>query len=744
MTASFGRLERETLEPAPGLTVIQAPNEGGKSTWASFLRVMLYGLDTRERDKKGTLADKNRFRPWSGAPMEGVLECRWQDRPLVLRRYTKAATPMGAFSAQWGDTGTPVEGMTGENAGELLTGVSREVFERSAFLRQSGLAVDQTPELERRIAALVTSGEEDVSYSQTEGRLREWLRRRKFHQNGQIPKLEGELSQVEATLRELDHATVQITAAQGELEGLTEEKARLEGELELHRRLAQRELNQRYAAARQGLEQAAGEEEELRGTLYRYGTPPTQQALRKAQDDLACLRAADATLRRPEPEDDERTLLAQCRDSRFPDLSLEEMWQTAQQDDETARAFRENRSRRNRWTVPLILGSAAVGLLLGWLLWLKQPELPALAVVVLLSVPALVNSVRRTVTRQAERAEQTELEELLQQHQVADADEILPKARQVLETAQEARQKLKQLLQRRAEDQAAREERDRTVTALMDFVHTFAPEVNELFGASAAVSRMLTLLEREKVAALRREGAQQLVDALAAQGGQEWDTLELLAPPELERDVAVARLGAVNGELARVQTLLDTARGEQNALGDPALLMARAGELHEGLDALNRDYAALETALEVLGGANEQLRGRFSPALNERAGELMERLTQGKYPKVSLDRAFDATVEQAGQLAPRPMLALSQGTADQLYLAVRLAICQLALPEEQPCPLVLDDALTNFDDSRAAAALELLRQLAQQRQILLFTCHSREAAHFAGDPSVGVVTLSRG
>ena len=74
---------------------------------------------------------------------------------------------MGAFQAVYADTGEPVEGMTGDNCGELLTGVGREVFERSAFLRQSGIAVGQTPELERRIAALVTTGEE-VSFSQTE------------------------------------------------------------------------------------------------------------------------------------------------------------------------------------------------------------------------------------------------------------------------------------------------------------------------------------------------------------------------------------------------------------------------------------------------------------------------------------------------------------------------------------------------------------------------------------------------
>lgn len=72
------------------------------------------------------------------------------------------------------------------------------------------------------------------------------------------------------------------------------------------------------------------------------------------------------------------------------------------------------------------------------------------------------------------------------------------------------------------------------------------------------------------------------------------------------------------------------------------------------------------------------------------------------------------------------MLALSQGTADQLYLAVRLAVCDLVLPADDPAPLVLDDALVTFDDSRMAAALRYLQALAQTRQILLFTCQSRE------------------
>ena len=233
MTATFGRLSGQTLTLAPGFNLIEAPNEGGKSTWAAFLKAMLYGIDTRDRDKKGYLADKNRYQPWSGAPMEGEITLEWQGRDVTIRRSPKGNTPFGTFEAVYTGTQEPVPGLTGADCGELLLGVGREVFERSAFLGQSGsLAIQSTPELERRIAALVSSGEEDVSYSQAEGRLKEWLNRRKVNKSvGRIPQLEGELAQVKASREELEQLTGALNALAAEERGLRRKKEALEAEL---------------------------------------------------------------------------------------------------------------------------------------------------------------------------------------------------------------------------------------------------------------------------------------------------------------------------------------------------------------------------------------------------------------------------------------------------------------------------------------------------------------------------------
>ena len=96
----------------------------------------------------------------------------WRGRDITLRRFTKGSTPFGGFSAVYTDSQQPVPELTAQNCGEVLLGGGREVWEGSAFIGCAPtLAIDGTPELERRIAALFSSGEEDVSFSQTEATL---------------------------------------------------------------------------------------------------------------------------------------------------------------------------------------------------------------------------------------------------------------------------------------------------------------------------------------------------------------------------------------------------------------------------------------------------------------------------------------------------------------------------------------------------------------------------------------------
>ena len=216
MIATFGKLEQAELSLQPGLNVIYAPNESGKSTWSRFIRAMFYGVNTRDR---GELADKNRYAPWSGAAMSGRMDLTvGQESYTLLRRTKRANAPMADFSCTYTDTADDVPDIREQTAGEQLLGVSRDVFERSAFISQMSLAVDQNAELERRIAALITTGEEETSYSETHERLKKQLNRRRHNQTGQIPMLEREIAALDGTLEEISLLREQRRAVTEQME----------------------------------------------------------------------------------------------------------------------------------------------------------------------------------------------------------------------------------------------------------------------------------------------------------------------------------------------------------------------------------------------------------------------------------------------------------------------------------------------------------------------------------------------
>ena len=98
-------------------------------------------------------------------------------------------------------------------------------------------------------------------------------------------------------------------------------------------------------------------------------------------------------------------------------------------------------------------------------------------------------------------------------------------------------------------------------------------------------------------------------------------------------------------------------------------------------------------------------------------------MTGGRYKRVALDQELGVSTAAEGEDTLHGTLWRSDGTADQLYLALRMAVAEALTPE---APLVLDDALIRFDDNRLQAALEVLKEESDKKQVILFSCQSRE------------------
>ena len=657
MTATFGCLDGERLDLHDGLNVLIRPNESGKSTWAAFLTAMLYGIDTTQRAAKGRLPDKIRYQPWNGKPMEGLVELEHEGRTLVLQRTSQRGKPFGEFRAWDKDTGLDIPGLTGDNCGLRLLGVERAVFRRSAFLRGGDLTVTQDQDLARRLSALAASGREDDSGPQADARLKLWQNRIRYHKTGLLPEAEDQLAQIRELQTEVEDLRRQRLETLSRLER-TEREIRSREESRREREAAEE------ARLRSACEQARTEANAI---AARTSVLPAEEELRRLQGKLEALIPGEAEA---EPV---------CPPA-LSGLSAEEIWTKAQSDSTRYEVLTSGKLL----AMPVVfLLYAAVLLICGVVcaalkLWAGVGACAGLTVLCL-----ILWAIRRKKDRHV-LAERKEAREILTAYGVKTKDELL--------TAAVAR---RDWLLRQAVLERQTWERD----LILEQVREFSPAAETPSEVYAALDGAVELHKADRKARQALEQARFALENRVT-GGSDPDT------EALRRRCAALRAEA------------DALLRQEEALGSWERLESKAQALQERIVDLTLRERAVALAREALASADGQLTRVYAPRLTRLAGRYLDRLTMGRYDSLVMEEGLNLSARETATGLLRPLTALSRGTQDQTWLALRLAMTELLLPED--APIVLDDALLTFDEAREQAALAVLKE--ENRQVILFTC----------------------
>lgn len=673
--ATYGKLDQARLDLQPGLNVICAPNEGGKSTWCRFLLAMFYGLNTRQR---GDLADKNRFQPWSGSLMQGKLELSVGDKELTLSRRTQRPdAPLGVFSCTYSGTDTPVPGLDASRCGETLLGVPQSVYQRCAFIPSGSLAIDADADLERRISALISTGDEKISFSQVESRLKKQLRQRKYNRSGSIPLLEAEIAGLRAAQQEAQTLTGQLESLQQQLSQAREDQAR--------RRQARLQVAQEALREKESRLQALPDSSDLQRINQQLG------AVRSLGDQVQ--QAQEAVSRQ------ESAIEAQLQElNRNPLHPMTKAQLEAQLQIQPPAPPQ----------VAQLLISLALGLCGGGFLWyeIDRPQVLWLCLACAVTALAAGNFLRLLIRRI--RLQQSRRRELSRQEELRKLAESYLPALEELEAQRALLRQKQQILS----------DGDRRLRTQLSDLLSQVSRWDDSVQSAGDIRRFVreTAQNRDRLAQELQQAQTQLLQAQMS-----------------DADDTVTHL---QQQIAQVQGHLDAGRDAQT-LGD------QISRLEEELVRQQAEYDALRLSLDALQAANTTLQNRFSPELGRRAAEIFADMTGSTWSHILLDREFHLSAESGSDPTRRSVQLLSAGTADQLYLAVRLAICEMILPPEQNPPLILDDALLTFDDARLSTTLDYLTRLGAQRQILLFTCQGREAALLRGRPGVHITNLTQ-
>jgi DNA repair exonuclease SbcCD ATPase subunit len=706
---NFRRHADLDLALAPGMTVIRGPNESGKST---IQRALELALTRRVTSGSG---DMDGMRSWNAGD---------EDRPWVriefeqddLENGTRTGSLEKAFRGNKGTVRLEADGETitdPARADELLadlTGIPSEAFFRStASVRHhelDGLARDEGA-LRDRLQASISGGDRGTS------RARRKLERAIQALNAKGDKNPGQIKAAEASLAAATAAQRNGEAALDELEKdrdllaqsrddraaaeaeLTEQRSMLEKARLAERLVAERdqakERFERYSAA----VDVSNQIDELEAAH------PSSNGLPALREALTKVRASDMRIR------EVKAALAGEVEVQF-EMKVP-----------TPRAWRPTA------VAAVVMILAGVGIALADQLHILPSVLPGISIgsgpgaivlpgpgllaALLVLVGAIVAAVGR---RQRIRAQ--------------DVRKNKDMRSQEIERRLRGRSMLEQELSME----------EVTLTNLLAALELpDLPAVEALVAAEEAHIGQILRLRAQLEGLVGREPTETLADLrdkAALDIEQKSGALEQLGPIAREPrarerlEVAVTDADRALG-LARDTEAQAKARVEQNAVEaeEVAGHAERAVSSAEQLDLLQRRARVYEAALKALDTAERATLRSATRYLERRMVTDLERVTAGRYRRVQVDDqdlSLKVYAPERGDWVD--VSTLSQGTLDTVYLAARIGLVRLVTGDRRP-PLVLDDPFVTLDDERAKRALELLRDVSADFQVIYLTTSNR-------------------
>ena len=703
MRATFGKLEDQVLELQPGMNIIEAPNEWGKSTWCAFLVAMLYGIETRARTTQAALAEKEKYAPWSGSPMEGRMDLNWNGRDITIERRTKGRTPFGVFKAYETETGLEVEELTAANCGQMLLGVEKSVFIRTGFLRLNDLPVTQDEALRRRLNALVTTGDESGAGEALGAKLKELKNACRYNRSGLLPKAEAELAALEDKQRELvrlNRDAQMIGIYQEQTETYLRQLKNHQAAIAYQNALADQA---RVRVAERAVTDAVARRDRLEGECSalpgKEATEEKRRQVRDLQQQWMAVQEERQALPQ-EPEEPEKV-------AAFEGMEPAELLEKVQADAARYAVLCEKMEKKPvlGW-ICMILGLLAMAVSAALQLW------------VVLGLGALLlafGMVAYSGNRKLYRDMKAEAEALADSYPWREPDRWMTEAESYLNRQNQYRSRL-------ARHKAAQEALDQRTSMVRQQLQelTQGLELRQVLETLQQVIDHWSELEDARGDLKQAENYLQSIRAMA----------KTAVPPEYEDSLTLSELetnqkiGEYTLRKSQLIEQLGKLHGAMNAMGDEQVLQTRIDGLRKRIADLEETAAALDIAQQTLAAATEQLQRRFAPRIAERAKDLFAKLTGGRYDRLNLTRELTVDAAAAGEMTMRSAQWRSEGTVDQLYIALRLAVAEELVPD---APLVLDDALVRFDDQRLKNALSLLVEATASKQVILFTCQNRES-----------------
>lgn len=769
---NFGKLSNFDYEFKDGLNTIKEENGFGKTTFASFIKAMFYGLESKRNTK--ALIDRKKYQPWQGGAFGGSIEFELNDKKYKIERFFEKKEADDTFKIY--DLSTNLESSDyTQNIGEEIFKLNKEAYERSTFISGQNIETSMNDSINAKL--------------------------------GNILENENDINTSEQAIKVLEDAikNYKKTGGRGEINEKILERTRLEQKLE-QSKIDEKNLQDRRdknEKLKQILKEKVQEQENFNKMLTLKIKEETKKAklenykiLQKNVDE--CKKRIDEYehfFKEGIPTDDEiEILIKKClliekykmeaksyEISELDKLEIEKLGQLFQDkeisediinkkiseynkikdiknkivlnEEKISNLNKENKildEKRKKGKILnlCILMLSIIFIIIGGITIAKQMlkiSIPFLIFGILGIITFLIkdnlfkNEKNNYLSKEKELKEATRLQQDLKEEETNLQNDIenfinkYLKEKSDLDTViqlteiktkfikyRDLENNTETLLQKQKETLKMLNELDDSIKS---YLLKYFQELNNSYVAYAQEIKMnkseLTRQKQDYEIKLKaKEDYEKINDISALESNEKEIDLRDIDKNEIEVRInnLTNEINKLNDEknynknqIEVLESNLDTVFDIENELE----------ELNQKIDEMKQNYDILEKTKKYLETAREQFSSHYLKGMNESFIKNLE-LINGKEMDVNLDVKLNVQINEQG--SNKELNYFSTGYKDLIYICMRLSLIDSLFEEEKPF-IILDDPFINLDENKIKNATNLLKNISQNYQIIYFICH---------------------
>ncbi len=763
--SAFGSLKDFTLDFGDGFQVVFGENEAGKTTICEFIKAMFYGT-RRATGKEMSIREK--YTPWDGTPPGGRIYFEYGGREFLLERQFRKSDATDKVTIT--DIAAGKSEACPPDIGKNLFGISVGAFMRSVFIGNSPAFTadgDAGGELNQKLSNAALTGEDSVSFSNVLKRIDD-ARYKLISKSGrtgsrvadlnELRELEGKLEAADSAARkkqEISKALETVNRDLKELEKKCEESAVL---LSRAKDIENAQKLKEYVELKSELERltekltlsdgTVADEMFLRKLDFGFSKCDNiRERINTDRRELEKLQAAANDRGNSSPEqikDEINKVLFQKENLINREAEKRQAVETAEREAKEIKSQAEAAKGAKKPFNPALLFIGILFLLGGASTYFALKNILLCAVgfslgVVAVTLAFLFKPSDKSAKEKSEKLlsdKQRELSSKKSELMVIESEKNNLEAKlnnlnTSLSFGTTEQNRIKEIEEKIAEEELTlKTEREKVIKFFS------LPEGTDIEKLKAETQALTLLAQEQKKIKLNLSYLSRDLGGISYDEARERlnaSSADIDFNIEEEKERAKKLLeekSALSDAKARLETELQTAfKGLEN----PEDLRRKIEFIQEKATAKKEYYDAASIAREVLEESFVEARKSFGGTLENELLSIFKELTGGAYGSVRVSREFDISAEKNGIFGMHEIDYLSRGTKDQAYLALRLTLSKL-ISEKEPLPVILDDALSQYDDTRFMLAMRFLKDFGETFQISLFTCHNfvTEAAEKSG------------